>query len=377
MTRRRARSRLHKRLTSVPDPSDAALAGLEELVAQAGITLADVGEMLHGTTLVTNAVIEHRGAPLGLITTAGFRDVLEMGIEQRYDIYDLFLTFPEPMVPRARRIGVPERLDRDGHVVTPLDLAAVRAALAGFVRDGIQAVAVCFLHAYRNPAHEQAVAKLIRAEFPQLAVSLSSEVVAELREYQRCATTCANAYVQPLMDRYLGRLERELAARGFRGAFRLMHSAGGLVSPAAARAFPIRLLESGPAGGGLATALFGELAGKPDALAFDMGGTTAKACLIEHGRAEIAAEMEAGRTHRFKKGSGLPIKAPTIDMIEIGAGGGSIASIDEVGLLRVGPHSAGSSPGPACYGRAARSPPSPTRTCCSATTIPASSLAGE
>jgi len=220
--------RLHKRLTSVPDPSDAALAGLEELVAQAGIQLADVGELLHGTTLVTNAVIERRGAPLGLITTAGFRDVLEMGIEQRYDIYDLFLTFPDPMVPRARRIGVPERLDRDGNVLTPLDLDAVRAALAGFVRQGVQAVAVCFLHAYRNPKHEQDVAALIRKEFPRLAVSLSSEVVAELREYQRCATTCANAYVQPLMDRYLGRLEKELAARGFGGAFRLMHSAGGL-----------------------------------------------------------------------------------------------------------------------------------------------------
>ncbi|MGG5817419.1 hydantoinase B/oxoprolinase family protein [Falsiroseomonas sp. HW251] len=348
--------RLHKRLTSVPDPSDAALAGLEELVSMAGIQLADVGELLHGTTLVTNAVIERRGAPLGLITTAGFRDVLEMGIEQRYDIYDLFLTFPDPMVPRARRIGVPERLDRDGQVLTPLDLDAVRAALTGFVKDGVQAVAVCFLHSYRNPAHEQAVAALIREEFPQIAVSLSSEVVAELREYQRCATTCANAYVQPLMDRYLGRLEAALAARGFRGAFRLMHSAGGLVSPAAARAFPIRLLESGPAGGGLATALFGDLAGHRDVISFDMGGTTAKACLIEHGRAEIAAEMEAGRTHRFKKGSGLPIKAPTIDMIEIGAGGGSIASIDEVGLLRVGPHSAGSAPGPACYGRGGTQP---------------------
>ncbi len=348
--------RLHKLLTSQPDPSEAALAGLEELCAEAGIGLAEVGELLHGTTLVTNAVIEHRGAKLGLITTQGFRDVLEMGTEQRYDIYDLFLGFPAPMVPRARRLGVPERLDRDGRVITPLDREAVRAAVAQLVREGVEAIAVCFLHAYRNPMHEQAVAEMIRAEHPHLAVSLSSEVVAELREYQRFATTCANAYVQPLMDRYLGRLETELATRGFRGAFRLMHSAGGLVSPAAARAFPIRLLESGPAGGGLATALFGALAGKPDALAFDMGGTTAKACLIEEGRTAIAPEMEAGRVHRFKKGSGLPIKAPAIDMIEIGAGGGSIASIDEVGLLRVGPRSAGSAPGPACYGRGGTEP---------------------
>ena len=343
--------KLHKRLTTPHDPSEAALLGIEELVGMAGIRLADVGEMVHGTTLVTNAVIERKGAKLGLITTRGFRDVLEMGTEQRYDIYDLFLQFPEPLVARRLRLEVPERVDRDGAVVEPLDREAVRAALRKLVAEGVEAVAVCFLHSYRNPEHERIVGEIARAEFPQLAVSLSSEVVAELWEYQRCVTTCANAYVQPLMDRYLQRLERELAARGFAGTLRLMHSAGGLVAPETARAFPIRLLESGPAGGGLATALFGALAGKADVISFDMGGTTAKACMIEDGRAEIAPMMEAGRVHRFKKGSGLPIKAPVIDMIEIGAGGGSIASIDEVGLLRVGPHSAGSDPGPACYGK--------------------------
>ncbi len=343
--------KLHKRLTTPHDPSEAALIGIEELVAMAGIRLADVGEMVHGTTLVTNAVIERKGAKLGLITTQGFRDILEMGTEQRYDIYDLFLQFPEPLVARRLRLEVAERVDRDGAVVTPLDREAVRAALRRLVAEGVEAVAVCFLHSYRNPEHERIVGEIARAEFQQLAVSLSSEVVAELWEYQRCVTTCANAYVQPLMDRYLQRLERELAARGFSGTLRLMHSAGGLVAPETARAFPIRLLESGPAGGGLATALFGALAGKADVISFDMGGTTAKACMIEDGRAEIAPMMEAGRVHRFKKGSGLPIKAPVIDMIEIGAGGGSIASIDEVGLLRVGPHSAGSDPGPACYGK--------------------------
>jgi 5-oxoprolinase (ATP-hydrolysing) len=341
---------LHKRLTTPHDPSEAALIGLEEIVEMGGIGFADVGEIVHGTTLVTNTVIERNGAKLGLITTEGFHDILEMGTEQRYDIYDLFLQFPEPFVPRSRRVGVPERMDRDGNVVVPLDAAKVRAALRRFVAEGVQAVAVCFLHSYRNPAHEKLVGEFARTEFPQLNVSLSHEVVAELWEYQRCVTTCANAYVQPLMDRYVERLEQELARRGFTGALRLMHSAGGLVSPAAARAFPIRLLESGPAGGGLATALFGELAGKRDVISFDMGGTTAKACMIEDGRAEIAPMMEAGRVHRFKKGSGLPIKAPVIDMIEIGAGGGSIAAIDEVGLLKVGPHSAGSDPGPACYG---------------------------
>ncbi|WP_233256069.1 hydantoinase B/oxoprolinase family protein [Falsiroseomonas bella] len=343
--------RLHKCLTTPADPSIGALAGLEEVTAAAGITLADVGEILHGTTLVTNAIIERRGAKLGLITTQGFRDLLEMGSEQRYDIYDLFLQYPEPLVARRHRLEVPERTDREGRVVTPLDEAAVEAAARRLAAEGVQAVAICFLHSYANPDHERRAAAAVRRAAPGLAVSISSEVVAELWEYQRTVTTCANAYVQPLMDGYVTKLERALRARGFRGALRLMHSAGGLVSPAAARAFPIRLLESGPAGGGLATALFGARAGHRDVISFDMGGTTAKACLIEDGRAEIAAMMEAGRVHRFKKGSGLPIKAPVIDMIEIGAGGGSIARIDEVGLLRVGPHSAGADPGPACYGR--------------------------
>ena len=341
---------LHKRLTSPHDPSESALTGLQELVAMAGISLSDVSEMIHGTTLVTNAIIERNGAKVGLITTLGFRDILEMGTEQRYDIYDLFLGFPEPMVPRALRLEVRERMDRDGKIIVNLSDDDVLARLGELAAQDVTAVAVCFLHSYANPDHELRVAELAKRHYPQLALSLSHDVVAELWEYQRCATTCANAYVQPLMDSYLTRLERELRQRGFGGALRLMHSAGGLTSLDTARRFPIRLLESGPAGGGLATALFGLRAGKRDIISFDMGGTTAKACMIEDGQAEIAPMMEAGRIHRFKKGSGLPIKAPVIDMIEIGAGGGSIAAIDEVGLLRVGPQSAGSDPGPACYG---------------------------
>src|SRR5947208_423119 len=242
-------------------------------------------------------------------------------------------------------------MDRERRVIATLDLAEVRAAARRLVDDDIETVAVCFLHSYANPAHEEAACALIAREFPKLFVSLSSDVVAELREYPRSVTTCANAYVRPLIDRYLANLERDLSARGFAGTLRLMHSAGGLVSPAAARRFPIRLLESGPAGGGLATALFGRLAGEDSVISFDMGGTTAKACLVEHGQIEIASMMEAARVHRFERGSGLPIKAPVIDMIEIGAGGGSIAAMDEVGLLRVGPRSAGADPGPACYGR--------------------------
>jgi 5-oxoprolinase (ATP-hydrolysing)/N-methylhydantoinase A len=347
----RTQIRLHKCLTTPADPSIGALEGLADIVAAAGLRLSDIDEIVHGTTLVANALIERRGAKLGLITTAGFRDILEMGTEQRYDIYDLFLKYPEPLVPRRRRLEVPERMDRDGNTIIPLDRDMVRDAARRLAADGVEAIAVCFLHAYRNPAHEREAGEIVRAVLPEVAVSLSSDVVAELWEYQRLVTTCANAFVQPLMDRYVRRLERELWQRGFRGALTLMHSAGGLVSPETARAFPIRLLESGPAGGGLATAFFGKLAGHDDVISFDMGGTTAKACLIEDGRASVTAEMEAARVHRFKKGSGLPIKAPVIDMIEIGAGGGSIADIDEVGLLRVGPQSAGADPGPACYGR--------------------------
>src|ERR1043166_5160924 len=286
---------LHKCLTTPHDPSVAALAGLGELAGEAGIAIADIGEIIHGTTLVTNAIIERRGAKVGLLTTQGFRDVLEMGTEQRYDIYDLFLKFPAPLVPRRRRIEILERMDARGRVVTPLDLDAGRAA-AGRLAD-------------------------------ERAVSASCDVVAARREYPRAVTTCANAYVQPLMASYLARFERELSDRAFLGRLNLMHSAGGLISPAAAGAFPIRLIESGPAGGGLATALFGARAGKDDVLAFDMGGTTAKSCLVEAGRIEVAAMTEAARVHRFKRGSGLPIKVPVIDMIETGAGGGAIRAI--------------------------------------------------
>ncbi len=337
-------------------PLDGCLSGLADLASTAGIAIGDLDEVVHGTTLVTNAVIERTGARVGLITTEGFRDILEIGVEQRYDIYDLFLTFPEPLVRRSRRLEVAERMGADGGVIKPLDEMSVLRAVKRLVADQVEAIAVCLLHSYRNPDHEQRIRALIKQHFPQISVSISSEVVAEISEYQRFVTTCANAYVQPLMDRYLARLERELAARGFRGALRLMHSAGGLVSLDEAREFPIRLLESGPAGGALATAWFGQKAGKENVIAFDMGGTTAKACMIENGMPHITSYLEAGRVRRFKNGSGLPIKSPVVDMIEIGAGGGSIASIDAVGLLQVGPHSAGAAPGPACYGQGGDKP---------------------
>ena len=342
---------LHKCLTTPNDPADGALEGIRSICSAAGISVADVGELLHGTTLVTNALIENRGARLGLLTTRGFRDVLEFGIEQRYDIYDLFLSFPDALVPRHRRIEITERLAYDGRVLRPLDEAAVLAEGTRLVADGCSAIAVCFLHSYANPTHEQAAGRILRQAFPNVSVSLSCEVAPEIREYERLATTCANGFVQPLMDRYIGRLLRELDSLGFAGTLRLMQSDGGLCAPEVARTFPIRLLESGPAGGALATVLFAREAGLPDAIAFDMGGTTAKSCLIENGRAAVVPMMETARVRRFKRGSGLPIKAPVVDMIEIGAGGGSIAGLDETGLLKVGPLSAGASPGPACYGQ--------------------------
>jgi 5-oxoprolinase (ATP-hydrolysing) len=342
--------RLHKVLTT-RDPADGALAGLAELCRAADLSLADIGLLVHGTTLVTNAIIERAGAPTALLVTRGFRDILEMGKEQRYDIYDLFLRFPDPLVPRRWRIEVDERVDRDGRVLVPLALDQVRAAARRLASQGVQSIAVSFLHAYANAAHEQAAGALLRREFPHLAVSLSSDVDPEIREYERTCTTVCNAYVQPLVDRYLARMETALAAEGFAGRFYLMHSSGGTIAPGAARRLPIRLLESGPAGGALVAAWFGERLGRRDLVAFDMGGTTAKTCLIRGGRAEIAPSIEAARVHRFKRGSGLPVMVPVIDMMEIGAGGGSIAGVDSLGLLRVGPHSAGASPGPACYGR--------------------------
>ena len=322
------------------------------------MTLADIGDVVHGTTLVTNALIERSGARLGLITTRGFRDILEMGTEQRYDIYDLFLQFPDPLVPRRHRLEVarahgPRRQRADAARSRPR--CAPRRSGWSPTASRRSPSASCTPTAIpRTSARPRAI---VRAAFPDIAVSISSDVVAELWEYQRCNTTCANAYVQPLMDRYIAKLERELRARGFRGDAAL-HA---LRRRPACRRRPRATSRSAcwnpaPPAAASPPRSSAQLAGKPDVISFDMGGTTAKACLIEDGRAEIAPMMEAARVHRFKKGSGLPIKAPVIDMIEIGAGGGSIAAIDEVGLLRVGPHSAGADPGPACYGRGGTEP---------------------
>jgi 5-oxoprolinase (ATP-hydrolysing)/N-methylhydantoinase A len=347
---------LFKRLTTPHDPAEGALDGLAQLLMREGLALRDIEVIVHGTTLVTNAIIERRGARTALLATHGFRDTLEMGREQRYDIYDLFLRYPAPLVPRRWRCAVMERMSRDGEPLLAPDLEAVERRVAELMAEGVEALAVCFLHSYRNPAHERAVGDWLRARFPQLELSLSADVVPEIREYERTSTTVANAFVQPLLDGYLARLEAALSADGFRGRLLLMQSSGGLATTETARRFPIRLLESGPAGGALVTAFLGKNAGLSDVLAFDMGGTTAKICLIQQGAVAVASQMEAARVHRFKRGSGMPISAPVVEMIEIGAGGGSIARVDSLSLLKVGPESAGADPGPACYNRGGRAP---------------------
>jgi 5-oxoprolinase (ATP-hydrolysing) len=348
--------RVHKRLTTPADPSQATLEGLDVLLGEASLNLSHIDRIVHGTTLVANAIIEHRGAKTAMLTTRGFRDILEMGREQRYHIYDLFLKFPDPLVPRELRYEIDERMSRDGDAVRALDLEQARAAVQELTSKGIESLAICLLHSYRNPVHEDLIAALVRREFPDLFLSVSSEVVAELREYERTSTTVANAFVQPLMNRYLRRLEDALGQKGFRGQFLLMQSSGGLVSTDTAREFPIRLLESGPAGGAMVGAFFGRQMGLDDLLALDMGGTTAKSCLIRGGKPELVADIEAARVSRFMKGSGLPIRVPVLDLIEIGAGGGSIAHRNDLGLLQVGPQSAGAEPGPACYALGGTSP---------------------
>ena len=340
-----------KTLTTYPDPTKGILNGVQELLVQHGKSIRDVTTLIHGTTLVTNAIIERKGALTALLTTAGFEDVLEIGREMRYDIYDIFIKMPEPLVARSFRKGIQERVDRNGNIITPLNEKQVITALQSFVKKGIQAVAVSLLHSYANPSHEQKIGAILRKQFPQLAFSLSSEVMPEIREYERTSATVMNAYVQPLTGYYLNQLDSILRGMGFAGKLHIMNSAGRLTTIAGAIQTPVQLLESGPAGGTMAGIFFGNLVKKKDLVAFDMGGTTAKASMIRNGKPEITNHFEAAREKRFKKGSGLPVRIPVIDMIEIGAGGGSIARVNQLGLLTVGPESAASQPGPACYNR--------------------------
>ncbi|HBY98641.1 MAG TPA: methylhydantoinase [Chloroflexi bacterium] len=348
--------KVFKALTTPENPARGSLEGIRDFISAEGLVHGDLGNIIHATTLVANVLIEHKGALVGLITTRGFRDILEIRTEQRYDIYDLFLQYPPPLSPRYLRRGVRERVDRDGRVLEGIDPDEIRSVIADFKVEGVEAIAVCFLHAFRNPVNERRVEEIIRAEWPEVPVSLSSTVAPEIREYERASTTVANAYVQPLLARYLQTLRDELQAGGFTGSFYPMLSSGSTTPLSVAIEEPIRLVESGPAAGAIAAAHYGGLADRKNLLSFDMGGTTAKLCLIQDGRPSIAPHLEAARVHRFKKGSGYPLQFPTVEMLEIGAGGGSIARIDSLGLLKIGPESAGANPGPAAYGFGGQQP---------------------
>ena len=345
-----------KTLTTPDDPSRAVETAIAETLADFGVSANEVEHLIHGTTLVTNAMIERKGAKTALMTTAGFRDSIEIGKETRYDLYDLMLEQPKPIVPRYLRFDVPQRTLADGSQHTPLDEDFVRRLSRELADKGIEAVAVCFLHSFTNPNDERRVRELIHEVAPGLRVSISSDVVPEIREFERASTTIANVYVQELVERYLRKLEERLASLRFAGSFYLMLSSGGIATVDTTIRFPVRLLESGPAAGALAATQYGIACGHRDLISFDMGGTTAKICVIDDGKPLIAHEFEVDRIYRFKKGSGLPIKLPVIELIEIGTGGGSIARVDSLGLLKVGPDSAGADPGPVCYGRGATQP---------------------
>ena len=340
-----------KRLTTHLDPSNAVIDCVGDLLDESQISAQQVGIVIHGTTLATNAIIERKGARTALITTEGHRDVIEMAYENRFEQYDLNIERPQPLIPRHLRIPIPERIAADGSVLRELDMSAVDSA-SGRLQDlGVESLAIGFLHAYANASHEERVAARLRELNPGLAISLSSRVCPEIREYERLSTTATNAYVLPLMRDYLRNMATRLKRLGFECPLFMMTSGGGLTTIANAEEFPIRLVESGPAGGAILAGQIAESLSQDRLLSFDMGGTTAKICLIDNARPTLSRSFEVDRRYRFKRGSGLPIRIPVIEMIEIGAGGGSIATLDRLGRLTVGPESAGSQPGPACYGQ--------------------------
>ena len=347
---------INKCLTTPADPSDAVEYGIRELMKRSPGFMPHIDEIIHGTTLVINAILERKGARTGLITTRGFRDVLELGREIRYDAYDIFAEYPLPLVPRYLRHEVRERIASDGRVLVQLDPDEVQTVLSELLDLGIESLAVCLINSYENPAHEKQIKEIINRIAPDLSLSTSYEVLPQIREYERTCTTATNAYVKPITADYLKKLSSRLASLGFKGKLFIMLSSGGITSVETARQFPVRIIESGPTAAVIASQHYGKMFQIKDIFCFDMGGTTAKSCLIQKGHAGLVSTFEVGRVQRFKKGSGLPIQVPVVDLMEIGAGGGSIARMSKMGLLQVGPESAGADPGPACYSRGGENP---------------------
>jgi N-methylhydantoinase A len=349
------RALTRKVLSSTGDYAEAIVRGAQELMTAAGIGPADVAELIHGTTVATNAILERRGARTGLLTTAGFRDLLEIGRLRLARLYDLDFERPAPLVPRRWRREVTERLGPRGEILTPLDAESVAAAVDLLAREGVESIAIAFLHAYAQDAHERGAAAIVRERAPGVMLTLSSEILPEVREFERTSTAVTNAYVMPVMSRYLGSLESELRARGVGAPILVMQSNGGVMTAARGRARPVHVIESGPAAGVIATAKLGRRIGRPNAISIDMGGTTAKASLIEGGELKRTGEFEIGgalsQGSRLNRGNGFLLRVPAIDIAEVGAGGGSIVRVDDAGQLHVGPRSAGAVPGPACYGQ--------------------------
>ena len=345
-----------KTLTTSRAPEEGVLAAMRSVIAEAGVDPGELGVVIHGTTLATNALIERKGAKTALLTTEGFRDVVEIRHENRFEQYDVNIDLPLPLVPRRRRLPIRERINAQGEVLQDLDERSVGQAIDALAAEGIESVAIGFLHSFTNPAHERRVGDVVARALPGVAVTLSSDVSPEMREYERFSTACANAYLQPLIGRYLAKLERELQQAGFRCPMLLMTSGGGITSVETAIRFPVRLVESGPAGGAMFASCVARQNGLDEVVSFDMGGTTSKICLIDKAQPQTARAFEVARIYRFLKGSGLPLRIPVIEMVEIGAGGGSIARVDALGRIVVGPDSAGSDPGPVCYGQGGAEP---------------------
>ncbi|MFO7984322.1 MAG: hydantoinase/oxoprolinase family protein [Desulfatiglandaceae bacterium] len=342
---------INKCLTTPADPSDAVEQGIRDLEQQVPGFVQNLDEVIHGTTLVINSIIERKGANTGLIATKGFRDVLELGREIRYAPYDIFAEFPRPLVPRRFRFEVDERVRSDGKVLKALDKEQATSLVRRMREMGIESIAVCLINSFENPGHELMIKEIVQKEAPEVSISISYEVLPQIREYERTSTTATNAYVKPLTGRYLERLSKRLQSIGFEGRLFIMLSSGGITSIDTAAQFPVRIIESGPTAAVISGQYYGKLFDIPEMFCFDMGGTTAKSCLIQRGVAGVVPTFEVGRVQRFMKGSGLTIQVPVVDLMEIGAGGGSIAKVSKMGTLQVGPESSGADPGPMCYAR--------------------------